>query len=140
MTITWSMAVGRLWKNDCRDAGSLASKAAVCCAPSSSAACLSRLGFAAGEDDCSALGASPPGSFQPDAGAAADDDYRLAKQFRFALSGYSTGRDGHDASNSSWRVTMMAGFRLAPHHGDGILTKKPATTSAAPNWILGPKR
>jgi hypothetical protein len=44
-----------------------------------------------GEDDASALGAGSPGSFQPDAGAAADDADGLAEQFRSALSGNSSG-------------------------------------------------
>jgi hypothetical protein len=50
-------------------------------------------GIAPDEDDAGALGAGSPGGFQPDAGAAADDDDDLAKQFRFALCGYSSGCD-----------------------------------------------
>jgi hypothetical protein len=42
-------------------------------------------GIAPGEDEAGALGAGSPGGFQPDAGAAADDDDGLAEQFRFAL-------------------------------------------------------
>jgi len=37
--------------------------------------------------------------FQPDAGAAADEDDGLAEQFRFAL-GDSSGGDGHDSSGA----------------------------------------
>src|SRR5262249_559255 len=39
------IGAGRSWKNDCREAGSLASKVAVRCASSSSAACLRRSGL-----------------------------------------------------------------------------------------------
>ena len=45
MTITWSIGVERSWKNDCREAGSLASKVAVRCASSSTAARLRRSGL-----------------------------------------------------------------------------------------------
>ena len=45
MTITWSIGVERSWKNDCREAGSLASKATVRCASSSSAASFRRSGL-----------------------------------------------------------------------------------------------
>jgi hypothetical protein len=95
VTITWSIGVGRSWKNDCGEAGSLASRAAVRCASSSSAACLRCSFIAPGEDEAGALCAGAPGGFQPYAGAAADDD-GLAEQFKFALGGYGSGSDGHD--------------------------------------------
>ena len=44
-------------------------------------------GIAPGEDDTGTLGAGSPGGFQPDAGAAADDDDGPAEQCRFALGG-----------------------------------------------------
>ena len=59
---------------------------------------LEAFGIAPGEDDAGALGAGSPGGFQPDAGAAADDDDGLADQFPFALGGYSSGSGGHDSS------------------------------------------
>src|SRR5262249_58882 len=54
--------------------------------------------IAPGEDDTGALGAGAPGGFQPDAGAAADDDDGLAEQFRFPPGGYSSGCGGHGSS------------------------------------------
>ena len=59
---------------------------------------LEAIEIAPGEDDAGALGAGSPGGFQPDAGAAADDDDDLAKEFRFAPGGYSRGCGGHDSS------------------------------------------
>jgi hypothetical protein len=59
---------------------------------------LEAFGIAAGEDDAGALGAGSPGGFQPDAGAAANDDDGLAEQFRLATGGYSSGSGGHDSS------------------------------------------
>jgi hypothetical protein len=64
---------------------------------------------APGEDDAGALGAGSPGGFQPDAGAAADDDDGLAEQFRFALGGYSSGCGGHDSSG----VVRATGHQVA---------------------------
>src|SRR5262249_5784128 len=60
---------------------------------------LEAFGVAPGEDNAGALGAGSPGGFQPDAGAAADDDDGLAEQFRFAL-GDSSGGGGHDSSGA----------------------------------------
>jgi hypothetical protein len=48
---------------------------------------LEALRIAPGEDDAGALGACSPGGFQPDSGAAADDNNSLSEQFRFASSG-----------------------------------------------------
>ena len=59
---------------------------------------LEPFGIAPGEDDARALRAGSPGGFQPNAGAAADDDHGLAEQFRFALGGYSSGCGFHDSS------------------------------------------
>ena len=59
---------------------------------------LEAFGIAPGEDDAGALGAGSPGGFQPDAGAAADDDDGLAEQFRFAMGRYNSGCVGHDSS------------------------------------------
>ena len=96
MTITWSIGVGRFWKNDCREAGSLASKTAV--RVEIERCLLEAFGIASSENDAGALDAGSPGGFQPDAGAAADNDDGLAEQFRFALGGYSSGRCAHDSS------------------------------------------
>ena len=53
-------------------------------ASTSSAARSQVLGIAAGEDDVGALGAGPPGGFEPDSGAAADQHDGLSEQVRFA--------------------------------------------------------
>src|SRR5262249_10544867 len=58
---------------------------------------LEAFGVAPSEDNAGALGAGSPGGFQPDAGAAADDDDGLAEQFRFAL-GDRSGGGGTDCS------------------------------------------
>jgi hypothetical protein len=46
---------------------------------------LEALAIAAGQHDLSTLGASSPGGFEPDAGAAADQDDGLAEQLGLAL-------------------------------------------------------
>jgi hypothetical protein len=76
----------------------LASNAAVAPRVELERCLLEALGIAPGEDDAGALGAGSPGGFQPDAGAAADDDDGLAEQFRFAMGRYSSGCVGHDSS------------------------------------------
>ena len=48
---------------------------------------LKAFGIAAGEDDPGPLRACTPGSFEPDARAATDDDDGLPEEFRFALDG-----------------------------------------------------
>jgi hypothetical protein len=48
---------------------------------------LEAFGIAPGEDNAGALGAGSPCGFQPDAGAATDDENGLAEQFRLAMDG-----------------------------------------------------
>jgi len=50
----------------------------------------------AGEDDLGAFGAGGPGGFEPDAGAAADDDDGLPAQGRLPQAGRAVGEGGHD--------------------------------------------
>jgi hypothetical protein len=57
---------------------------------------LQALGIAAGQDDVGPLRAGPPGSLEPDAGAAPDHDDGLPGQFRFALGDSDSGMSGHD--------------------------------------------
>jgi len=59
---------------------------------------LEALGIAPGKDNAGALGVGSPGGFQPDPGAATNDDDGLAEQFRFALGGYRSGCGGHESS------------------------------------------
>jgi len=66
-------------------------------------------GIAPGEDNVGALGPGLPGGFQPDAGAAANEDDGLADQFRFAMAGHSTGCGGHD-SYGRGRASTSAAF------------------------------
>ena len=82
MTSTWSIGAGRPSKNRSSAAESVASNAAVLCAPTSLRRLLEPLGIAAGEDDVGALGARQPGGLEPDAGAAADHDDGLAGELR----------------------------------------------------------
>ena len=91
------------------EAGSVASKAAMRCASSSSAARSRRSGLRPVRITLGALGAGSPGRFEPDAGAAADDDDGLAEQLRFALGGYSSGCGGHDSSG----VVRATGHQVA---------------------------
>ena len=81
--------------------------------------------------DSGALGASSPGGFQPDTGAAADDDDGLAEQFRrpairrpairLALGRYSSGCSGHDSSCGhevrESRLTTSSEKRTWPQRG-----------------------
>ena len=96
MTMTWSIGVGRSWKNDRREARIVCVEGRGALRVELDRCLLKALGIAPGEDDAGALGAGSPGGFQPDAGAAADDDDGLSEQFRFALSGYNSGRRGHE--------------------------------------------
>ena len=101
MTITWSIGACRSWKNLARAAGSLASKAAVRCAPSFQRRLPEPVGIAAGEDDIGTLGPGPPGGLQPDARAAADHDDGLSGQLRLALRREPGWCAGHDSSDES---------------------------------------
>ena len=74
MTITWSIGPASSSKNSLERPRSVASKAAVLCAPTLGRGALQALAVAAGEDDVGALGAGAPGGLEPDAGAAADHD------------------------------------------------------------------
>ena len=89
MTITWSACSGRPPESRSSAAGSAVSKAALLSAPTSAA-----VSVAAGQDHAGALGASPAGRLEPDAGAATDHDDDLPGQFRLALAG----SDDHDSS------------------------------------------
>jgi hypothetical protein len=83
---------------------------------------LEAFGIAPSEDNAGALGAGSPGGFQPDAGAAADDDDGLAEQFRFAL-GDSSGGGGHDSSGASCGRLVT---KCDSYH--------PSTEEPAPPW------
>src|SRR5262245_22711959 len=74
---------------------------------------LEAFAVAPGEDNAGALGAGSPGGFQPDAGAAADDDDGLAEQFRFALSD-SSGGGSHEYLRPVVRTTRHEMRRLPP--------------------------
>jgi hypothetical protein len=60
---------------------------------------LEPLAIPAGKDDLGALTAGAAGSFEPDSGAAADEDDGLAEQFRLAGIGTSGGFGGHGFSH-----------------------------------------
>jgi Transposase IS116/IS110/IS902 family len=65
-----------------------------------------------------ALGAGSPGGFQPDVGAAANDDNGLADQFRYALGGYNTGCWAHDSSGQQ-SLSKQPRSRSS-HHCNGL--------------------
>ena len=98
--MTWSIGVGRSAKNPSRAAGSVASKAALLTAPTSSRRRLEAVGVAGGQDHVGALGTCPPGGLEADAGAAADHDDGLAGELGFAL--------GHPASRILPRSSFSA--------------------------------
>jgi hypothetical protein len=96
---------------------SLASKAAVRCAPTSFRRLAEPDGIAAGEDDLGTLSPDAPGCLKPDARAASDHHDRLPGQLRFVLACVTAPPGhGHDADEAVFCEPSSVTAFLAEEH------------------------
>ena len=74
--------------------------------PELEADALQPIWIARGEDHIGSLGAGAPGRLEPHAGATADDNDGLPKEFRFTVDGRGDSDGAHDSSDQRSNITV----------------------------------